>query len=234
MSTHKPSVKKLQEELKILRKQLRAQKDIEASSKLMLEELKQKEEFNFALFQYSPVTTVIVDKKGKVVKSNRAKRRTGDRLPSIGDIMYRDYANKHTKNMYEELMERIKTGTSKKYNRMHYGNRILNITIAPFPQGAIITTQDITDEVIAEKERVKLIGDLRRALDEVETLRSLLPICSSCKKIRDDTGYWNTVEEYFSERTKFDFSHTVCPDCFEQLYPDVWLRMKEQKQNIKS
>ena len=70
-----------------------------------------------------------------------------------------------------------------------------------------------------------LITDLRRALNEVEMLRSLLPICASCKKIRDDKGYWNTVEEYFGRRNSVDFSHTLCPDCIKQLYPDLWEKM---------
>jgi transcriptional regulator with PAS, ATPase and Fis domain len=194
-------------------------------------DLKEKEEFNFALFQYNPMTTVIVDREGKVIKSNKAKQQSGDRLPNIGDVMYRDYADKHAVDMYEELMACIQAGEVKTFPQMSYEGKYLTITIAPFSKGAIITTQDVTTRVQAELDRINLIADLRRALDEVETLRGLLPICASCKKIRDDRGYWSTVEEYFSCRSRVDFSHTLCPECIKTLYPDLWEQMPKHAMN---
>lgn len=195
-----------------------------------IEALREKEEFNFALFQYNPVTTVVVDLEGKVIKSNAAKRKSGDRLPNIGDVMYKDYASRHDIDMHKELITCIKTGQIKSFPEMRYENKILSIHIAPFPKGAIITTEDITERVQAELDRVKLIKDLRKALNEVETLRGLLPICASCKKIRDDKGYWNTVEDYFGRRSSVDFSHTLCPDCIKRLYPDLWEKMPVKTQ----
>jgi|GEM_PF-3415974 len=62
---------------------------------------------------------------------------------------------------------------------------------------------------------------LRRALYEVKTIRGLLPICASCKKIRDDSGYWQQIESYISLHSDADFSHSLCPDCAETLYPDI-------------
>ena len=197
------------------------------------EELREKEEFNFALFQYSPATTVVVDKEGRVVKSNAAKRKSGDRLPGIGDIMYKDYAANHDIDMYQELMSCMGSGQLKSFPELRYGKKVLSITLAPFPQGAIITSEDITDRVQAEQDRNNLIKELRRALNEVETLRGLLPICASCKKIRDDKGYWNTVEEYFGHRSSVDFSHTVCPDCIKQLYPDLWKKMPVKETKVR-
>jgi hypothetical protein len=73
---------------------------------------------------------------------------------------------------------------------------------------------------IEKEEREKVIGDLQHALAEVKTLSGLLPICASCKKIRDDTGYWNQIEEYFVHHTEIEFSHGLCPDCVKKLYPD--------------
>lgn len=64
--------------------------------------------------------------------------------------------------------------------------------------------------------------DLREALANVKTLRGLLPICSSCKKIRDDAGYWRQVEEYFSEHSEVDFSHGLCPDCLKTMFPEYY------------
>ena len=63
--------------------------------------------------------------------------------------------------------------------------------------------------------------ELQKALSEVKTLRGFLPICSSCKKIRDDTGYWNQIEAYIHKHTEAQFSHGICPDCAEKLYPDL-------------
>lgn len=65
------------------------------------------------------------------------------------------------------------------------------------------------------------VAALERALAEVKTLRGILPICSFCKKIRDDDGYWSQVEVYVSERSHADFSHGICPDCMEEHYPGL-------------
>ena len=64
---------------------------------------------------------------------------------------------------------------------------------------------------------------LDRALARVKTLSGLLPICASCKRIRDDKGYWNQIESYVQRHTEAEFSHGICPDCVARLYPDVKL-----------
>jgi hypothetical protein len=60
--------------------------------------------------------------------------------------------------------------------------------------------------------------ELRDALSHVQTLQGLLPICASCKKIRDDDGYWKQIEFYISEHSDAKFSHGICPDCMIKLY----------------
>ncbi|MBN1576337.1 MAG: hypothetical protein JW913_07295 [Chitinispirillaceae bacterium] len=201
---------------------------IEEKYQELLVELTEKEAFNFALFQYNPALIVVVDREGHVIKSNIAKKKAGGRLPNIGDIMYRDYASHHTIDMYAELMETISTGAIRRFDELPYNNKILSITIAPFPQGAIIISEDITERKNAEHDRITLINDLKRALDEVETLRGLLPICASCKKIRDDKGYWNHIEVYISNHTHVDFTHTLCPDCIRHFYPEYWRQMQKR------
>ena len=64
---------------------------------------------------------------------------------------------------------------------------------------------------------------LRQALSEVKTLRGLLPICSHCKRIRDDQGYWNSIEQYLQAHSEALLSHGICPDCLKKLYPDIQL-----------
>lgn len=80
---------------------------------------------------------------------------------------------------------------------------------------------DITDLKRMEKERERLILDLKNALSQVKQLSGLLPICASCKKIRDDKGYWNQIEIYIRDHAEVEFSHGLCPDCLKKLYPDI-------------
>lgn len=80
---------------------------------------------------------------------------------------------------------------------------------------------DISSQQKVEKERERLIDELKAALSRVKQLNGLLPICASCKKIRDDKGYWNQIESFIREHSKADFSHGICPDCANRLYPDL-------------
>lgn len=66
----------------------------------------------------------------------------------------------------------------------------------------------------------RTLNELKNALKEIQTLNGLIPICASCKKIRDDQGYWEEVETYISKRSKASFSHGICPDCRLVLYPN--------------
>ncbi|MCK9483958.1 MAG: response regulator, partial [Candidatus Marinimicrobia bacterium] len=63
---------------------------------------------------------------------------------------------------------------------------------------------------------------------KVKTLSGLLPICSSCKKIRDDNGYWNEVETYIHKYSEVEFSHGICPECMRKLYPEQYDRLVKQ------
>jgi hypothetical protein len=73
----------------------------------------------------------------------------------------------------------------------------------------------------ATREREQIIIELKDALAEVTTLRGIIPICASCKKVRDDKGYWNQIESYIRDRSEADFSHGMCPECAKKLYPDL-------------
>jgi len=71
-------------------------------------------------------------------------------------------------------------------------------------------------------------NNLEKALAEVKTLSGLLPICASCKKIRDDKGYWSSIESYIRQHSGAQFSHGICPDCMVKLYPEVTDSLREQ------
>jgi PAS domain S-box-containing protein len=89
------------------------------------------------------------------------------------------------------------------------------------PCGRVWSFRDVTERKLAETERERLIGELRQTLAEVKTLGGLLPICAGCKKIRDDTGYWNQVEVYIQRHTDAKFSHGMCPECIKAYYPEL-------------
>ena len=74
----------------------------------------------------------------------------------------------------------------------------------------------------AEAAREQLIVELQAALANIKTLRGLLPICASCKKIRDDQGYWTQVEVYVHDHSEAEFSHGICPECARRLYPELF------------
>jgi PAS domain-containing protein len=85
--------------------------------------------------------------------------------------------------------------------------------------GAIIINQDITDRRRSELERERLVKQLQAAITQVHTLSGLLPICAGCKKIRDETGQWRSIEAYVEDRSTVQFSHGICPDCVARIYP---------------
>ena len=72
-----------------------------------------------------------------------------------------------------------------------------------------------------EAERRALTRKLQEALDEIKTLTGIIPICASCKKVRNDTGYWQVVEQYIEQHSGAQFTHGICPDCTRKLYPEI-------------
>lgn len=90
------------------------------------------------------------------------------------------------------------------------------------PRGRRISNRDITEQKMHQAERERLINELQEALSRVRQLSGLLPICSSCKKIRDDQGYWQQIEMYIQEHSEAEFSHSICPECARKLYPEIY------------
>ena len=84
------------------------------------------------------------------------------------------------------------------------------------------TTVDITEVITLQKEKDALIKKLQDALFEINTLQGILPLCSFCKKVRDDKGYWEKVDVYLQKYTEADISHSICPECMKQHYPEVY------------
>jgi hypothetical protein len=98
-------------------------------------------------------------------------------------------------------------------HKRHY----LNLALAMAPVLALVISN-----VRNFQEKEGLIFDLQEALSKVKTLSGLLPICANCKKIRDDSGYWNRIESYIGEHADVQFTHGICPECARKLYPDLF------------
>jgi PAS domain S-box-containing protein len=121
----------------------------------------------------------------------------------IHDITERKQAEKALQNYREQLEELVK-------------ERTINLEIKNEQLMA-----EIAQRKKAESAREKLILELQNALFKIRMLSGLLPICASCKKIRDDSGYWQQIEVYIKDHSEADFSHSICPECTERLYPEL-------------
>ena len=113
----------------------------------------------------------------------------------------------------------------------------VSLTISPIKtaEGDIIGTsfiaRDISERTRLEEEKSNLVIELQDALAQVKKLSGFIPICASCKKIRDDKGYWSEVETYISHHSEALFSHGICPDCMRKLYPEYAEEILECSKN---
>ena len=117
------------------------------------------------LFDFNPIQTVVVGNDGKITMFNFAKKTSAERVPSVGDIMYKDYADKHEIDMHKELMACIQNGNNKEFAELKYKERYLNIRISAFAGGAIITSEDVT-----ERKRLQSLLEQVRKMESVGTL----------------------------------------------------------------
>jgi hypothetical protein len=112
-----------------------------------------------------------------------------------------------------------------------------SVGVVPWLTGQVNcrTITDISVRKQIEKEREKLIYELQSALAEIKTLKGIVPICSNCKKIRDDAGYWNILESYIQKHSSASFSHGICSECSDELYgnEDWYIKMQKEKNSTK-
>jgi sigma-B regulation protein RsbU (phosphoserine phosphatase) len=91
----------------------------------------------------------------------------------------------------------------------------------PFDAGELRARVEVGRRMVEIQDTLAAkVEELHLALDHIKTLRGIVPICASCKKIRDDKGYWNQVEVYVRDHTEARFSHGICPECMKRLYPE--------------
>jgi response regulator RpfG family c-di-GMP phosphodiesterase len=97
----------------------------------------------------------------------------------------------------------------------------------PKPFNTTIVKLRVKTQMELKRQRDVLIQrneELQKALIKIRTLSGLLPICASCKKIRDDRGYWTQLEHYIREHSEAEFTHGCCPDCMKKLYPELYVK----------
>jgi len=122
-----------------------------------------------AMFEHNPIRTIVVDLDGKLAALNLAVSKSGDRVPHIGDLMYKDYAGKHGIDMRAELLKCMRLQKLGEFPELPYRKKFLSVRIAPFSGGAIITAEDITERKRAEDQILKqnaLLERINRLLRE--------------------------------------------------------------------
>ena len=150
-----------------------------------------------------------------------------ERMGFSGDeYVGRAYSEFHTPEetnaFVKEIGDVFKTGEPLKHeHRSRRDGKFFLRTLSPVkgPDATAIAvnvvTKDISKLKEMEAEREKLISELQSALESIKTLKGLIPICAWCRKVRDDAGYWEEIESYVKKHTDADFSHGICPQCFE-------------------
>ena len=172
---------------------------------------------------------VVIDQKGKVYEANRQyAAMLGYTMEEIRALSVWDWDSNYPR---ETLLEMIRSidGTGDHFETLHKRRdgtfyEVAISTSATFYRGQKLIfciCRDITLRKQAEREREQLITELREALAEINTLRGILPVCSFCKKIRDDTGRWEPVDVYIRSHSQADISHGLCPECAAKHYPDI-------------
>jgi len=124
----------------------------------------------------------------------------------------------------------LQTGSCRNYETVHIRkdgtemNILANSALIERDGRKVVLSidRDDTERIRAQAERERLIAELTDALAKIKTLTGILPICSSCKKIRDEAGHWTAIESYVRDRSEADFSHGICPECAKRLYPDYY------------
>ena len=100
----------------------------------------------------------------------------------------------------------------------------MTLTMIPWDSDVVIlvTVRDASARIQAEEEREQLIHELQKAMENIKTLKGLIPICMHCLKVRNDDGFWQKVESYVGDHSEAEFSHGICPDCMHKHYPDLF------------
>lgn len=182
------------------------------------------------IFRNSRVGMSVYNASGQCIEANEAiGELIGTHRERVLLQNYNDIESWKVSGLFDTAVSAIREKTEKTMEvtvTTSYGK---TVTVAchftPFLSQArrylLLVSEDVTERKAAEVEQELLVEKLREALEHVRTLRGIIPICASCKKIRDDEGYWEQIETYVQKHSEADFSHGICPECAKRLYPDL-------------
>ncbi|MFH0976738.1 MAG: PAS domain S-box protein [Spirochaetota bacterium] len=185
--------------------------------------LRRKEELYSTLFQHNPIQTIAVDQNCRIIAFNKAKEASGDRLPKINDVMYKNYAGRHSIDMHGELMRCMTTGEMREFPEQKYNNKILSIKISPFENGAIITSQDITLQKKSEHELKKSEEKIRLITD------NMLDLVSMC----DNEGRLTFISPSHERILGHSHNENIGKPVFGNVHPDDLERVLEKSDMLK-
>lgn len=184
----------------------------------------------------APVGIVIVDKDGRIVFFNGeaekifgypAEEVIGQPVELLQPEQFHHAHVLQRENYLKKPSDRVMGHDRNVFGRRKDGSELpLEVGLSYIHSGSTVLVSavvvDISRRKRVEAEREVLIGELQAALEKVKQLSGLLPICASCKKIKDDNGYWNQIESYIRDHSEAEFSHGICPDCAKKLYPELF------------
>ena len=203
--------------------------------KLAQAKLKESEYRFRILFQNAPVGIGLTDNSGRILACNDAILQTfGFSTIELENLNTRDFY--YSAEERRALLDKFRKKGSVRAHAIKLKSKDgtpfdASITIIPLTQYGedvyLTVVEDISERKQVEREREILIAELQAAMAKVKTLSGMLPICSSCKNIRDDKGYWKKIEAYLREHSDAKFSHSICPECLDKLYGDQkWYKKK--------
>jgi PAS domain S-box-containing protein len=196
--------------------------------KKTLEELELSRRTAQTLIDTTEDTILLLDAAGLILACNQAwANRAGVRVEEVvGTHLNQHIPADMTGQREARGRQAMATGEVVKFED-RFAGRYFDYHLHPVPDPGggysrvAVYARDITRRKQAEAEREALIASLQEALAKVRTLSGLLPICSSCKKIRNDQGYWEQLESYFASHAGAEFTHGICPQCVSKLYPEL-------------
>ena len=230
------SYKELLKKVEALEKEAAARKKAQAH-------LKKQSETKFRSVAQSAKDAIITaDNKGRIAFCNTAAEKMfgyrEDELigQSISILMPQRFRAAHERGMAQEAASgksRLINETVELFGITKDGSEFpIELSLSNWKSGDRMfyagIIRDFSKRKQREKEREALIDNLKTSLARVRKLSGLLPICASCKKIRDDKGYWNQIEAYIRDHSEAEFSHGICPECTRKLYPQYYRNHSEK------
>lgn len=192
------------------------------------EQLKDNERYLRTILQTTVDGFWEIDSNGRIVEVNQAYcALSGYQRSEILSMRIEDLEAVETPEETAVHFKRIMSNGHDKFETFHRrkdGSVFpleVSVTLIDSKGGRMVCfCRDLTERKAIEQERENLISELKDALAHVKVLGGLIPICSHCKKIRDDKGYWNQIESYIQDHSEAVFSHSICQECAKNLYPD--------------